>query len=64
MVKDLKVHQGSKVKQDEFAEAMLYLTQGWKEQGFTDDYILAFLELWSKIYSSQGTETVVGYVEV
>lgn len=63
MTADLKLHPGKKGSQDEFAEAMLYLTKEWKEQGFSDDYIHAFLELWARIYAGQ-SETVVGYVEV
>ena len=65
MVEDLKVHQGGKKETDMFADDMLRLTKEWKEQGFTDDYILAFLELWTGIYTvPEPTEMVVGYAEI
>lgn len=62
MTTDLKLHRGSKKETDEFAETMLMLTKEWKEQGWSDEYVLSFLDLYVRIYTT--TDTVMGYVEV
>lgn len=62
MVEDLKVHKGGKSDRDEFAETMLRLTKEWKDQGYSDEYVLGFLDLWVQLYTVP-YPVVMGYVE-